>query len=563
MIILVLAWLYITLLCRAWGILVLRCIRFFTGEAQLVPAHFSILCFTGFAGIAIVSCLLSLFIPLGGWMAQLLILLPCSVFLVKKEKRGDWKKLTDFFRLAYPAFLVLGLCCLLLLLYLCSSLVDNDDTLGYHAQLIQWIEKYKAVPGIVNLHIRYGQQSNWFVSAALFSFRFLGLNAFTFVNSVVLLWYFIFLTERISHFFHDPQKRSYAFFWIALLAFSLWNFNLVRQTAISANPDFIAVLYTWLPFYLVLTRKKADLSGGILLLIILLGLFAFTIKLSAAPVLIMAISAGIKLIRLRKIRALVFCLGLSLIILVPFGVRNIISSGYVLYPATYPDIANVDWKFNKDISAHWRKYITAFARIRISPEETDRVYAMKFSEWVPVWWKNQAVPDKSILAIAILSLLFILAGIKKLTRSGQNLFIALLTALAGIVFWFIKAPDPRFGYGFLFALPFIAIMLYAPELEKWNWEKLKKTIQALSILVASGILIYIVYKGKDDLRVSQFLLPAGISHQQFKPVQCGEITVNVAETLYHCGETGIPCACDSCKTFQPRGSKITDGFKSR
>ena len=73
-----------------------------------------------------------------------------------------------------------------------SWTVIHPDTLGYHAQTIQWIEKYKAVPGLAHLHVRFGYQWLWFVDSALFGFSFTGKEGITLLNSTVLFWFFIF-----------------------------------------------------------------------------------------------------------------------------------------------------------------------------------------------------------------------------------------------------------------------------------------------------------------------------------------------------------------------------------
>ena len=87
--------------------------------------------------------------------------------------------------------------------------IVHPDTLGYHAQTIQWIEKYKAVPGLVHLHVRFGYQGLWFVDSALFGFSFSGKEGITFLNSTVLFWFFIFFINRINHNFFKEGKKLY------------------------------------------------------------------------------------------------------------------------------------------------------------------------------------------------------------------------------------------------------------------------------------------------------------------------------------------------------------------
>src|SRR5258705_8831822 len=102
--------------------------------------------------------------------------------------------------------------------------IVHPDTLGYHAQTIQWIEKYKAVPGLVHLHVRFGYQGLWFVNCALFDFSFTGNEGITFLNSTVLLWFFIFMVNRIDQNFFKDGKKLYGLSWIALLFISMCSY---------------------------------------------------------------------------------------------------------------------------------------------------------------------------------------------------------------------------------------------------------------------------------------------------------------------------------------------------
>src|SRR6188768_2272297 len=63
-----------------------------------------------------------------------------------------------------------------------------DDTESYHIQSIKWIQEYGSVPGLVNLHERFGFNSSWFSSVALFSFSSKTTGGFTVLNSVLSMW---------------------------------------------------------------------------------------------------------------------------------------------------------------------------------------------------------------------------------------------------------------------------------------------------------------------------------------------------------------------------------------
>lgn len=554
--------LFITALCWTWGLLTIDCLNKTLRNNNDTQLHFSITCFVGLAAVTTFSSVLSLFMPLGDFFALLLITLPCIFVFFLKSFKQQIKNLKAFFFNIHVSFILLFLVCLILVLFMNSWYINNEDTLGYHAQIIQWIEKYKAVPGIAHLHARYGLQNSWFVSCALFSFSFLKTHALTFINSAVLAWYLFFVISKANKNLFN-KNILHAFLWIILLLFSLWSYTQVRLAATTASPDFIATLYTWLLFYLLITHASNKNSIS-LALIAILSIFTITIKLSAALVIILAIYSVVRLLDLKKLKTAILCILCCTIILSSFVARNIISSGYPAFPSTFPDIVNTDWKFKKENGELIQNYITAYARIKskATVDDIEKIVSMKLSEWVPGWWKNQSLADKSIIAITILSFLFLLTRIKKIIQSNWEIKIALATALTGIVFWFVKAPDPRFGFGFLITVPAIAsgCFMHFNNNTELYW---KKILIAFVLLMGVALSGYIVYRVINFFSPSQFVSPNGIRPVNYKTVKCNGTDINIPVIIYGCGSTDIPCAYDSCKTFEPRGTKITDGFRAK
>ena len=192
-----LSWLYISFICWSWGILFLQLIRKITKEESGLP-HFSMICLYGLAVITIVASGLSLFMPLGDWWIQFIFILPASLIFFMKNVPYFFSSLKKELSVLHILSLVLLLSLLLLVLVMSTWTIVHPDTLGYHAQTIQWVEKYKAVPGLVHLHVRFGYQGLWFVNSALFDFSFTGKQGITFLNSTVLFWFLFFIVNRID-----------------------------------------------------------------------------------------------------------------------------------------------------------------------------------------------------------------------------------------------------------------------------------------------------------------------------------------------------------------------------
>jgi len=555
-----LAWIYISFLSWMWGILFLQFIKKTTRNELQLP-HFSIICITGLSAITVIAAILSLFIPLGGWWVQFLFIIPCLVLFFKKDSPAFFAALKKELEDLHFFSIILLSACLLLILVMSSWTIIHPDTLGYHAQTIQWIEKYKAVPGLAHLHVRFGYQWLWFVDSALFGFSFTGKEGITFLNSTVLFWFFIFLINRINYNFLKDGKRLYGLLWTALLVISMWSYTQVRLTATSASPDFIAALFTLVTIYLLLEKDRNHPDASKWLLVSFLALVAVTIKLSVAPILLVAVVPALLGLVKRKIKLSFTILFISIVTLFPFIARNIITSGYIVFPLTFIDVTNVDWKNDLTLTLNEKNYVTAYAKKPgVITSEISAVNKMDLAEWLPTWWQNRSTADKIIMILLVLSFISAILSIKKILLSGFIPILVLITLLTGIIFWFVNAPDPRFGFGSI--LGFIGVVSYLVLKEKEIFTG-KNLLIAILVLVTGSILAYTGYRFVNFFNKDQLLTPLGIEKSAFQASDCEGIRINTPIDGKDFGVTPVPCTDLNCEKFSPRGNEIKDGFKAR
>lgn len=561
----VIAWFYISLLCWLWGTLIIILFKKTANEPGFVMPHFSILCMAGLAGITAFAGILSLFIPLGTWVVQLVIAVPC-LYLFTKQGVHRAIELKKQMKGLHPAIFFLLIVSCLMVLVISSWKIIHPDTLAYHSQVIQWMEKYKVVPGLVHLEQRLGLQNYWFIACALFSFKFTGIAALTFINSVLLFWYFIFIAYKINKAIYEPGRITGAFLWLLLLGLSIAGITQVRLTAASANPDFIAVLYVWLVLYLFVKYKNRNKSAIHSLLIIFLSVFAVTIKFSVIPILIAAAYAGIRLLQEKNSKAVLLSVFIVVLILVPLFVRNIITSGYPAFPSPVPDITNVEWKYDKEKTILLKKFITGYARgVRsFSTEEIIAGDDLKLHQWLPGWWKRMSLPDQFIFMILAISFVAAIVSVKKIVRSETEIPVALVISATGIIFWFIQAPDPRFGFGFILGFPAIIAGLLLPSFSRLQKHRHAGVLLLIAIITA-GIFIssYTAYRFSNFFERRQIMLPLGIELLPSEKIQCNGHTFNLAINREACGDISVPCVLDSCVYFVPRGNLLTDGFNAK
>lgn len=559
MLAILLAWIYISFLSWVWGVLFLQFIKkLFKNELQL--PHFTIICITGLSAITVIAAILSLFIPLGKWWVQFLFIIPCIVLLLKKDSPAFFGALKKEFRALHFFSLILLSACLLLVLVMSSWTVIHPDTLGYHAQTIQWIEKYKAIPGLAYLHVRFGYQWLWFVDSALFGFSFTGKGGIIFLNSTVLFWFFIFLINRINYNFFKEGKGIYGLLWMVLLVISIFSYSQVRLTATSASPDFIATLFIFAIIYLLLQKDVKFPDASTWVLVSFLALVAVTIKLSVAPILLVAAVPACWGLAKRKIKLFFTIIFLTVITLSPFIARNVITSGYILFPLIFTAVDNVDWKYD-DVNAHnERTYVTAYAKQPgVSASEVSAVNKMDLAEWLPTWWQNRSTADKVILILLILSFIITILSIKKILLSGFITLLVLIVLLTGIIFWFVNAPDPRFGFGPI--LGFMGVVSYLFFKEKKTAIR-KNFSTAILLLVTGSILAYVGYRFVNFFNTDQLLAPLGIEKSEFKSFDCEGIKIN-SPVNSDFGIIPVPCTDLDCEKFSPRGNRIVDGFKAK
>jgi hypothetical protein len=260
----------------------------------------------------------------------------------------------------------------------------------------------------------------------------------------------------------------------------------------------------------------------------------------------------------RKIKLFVTILFLAVLTSSPFIARNIITSGYIVFPLTAIDVVNVDWKNDPSLTLNERNYVTAYARKPgVLAGEISAVNKMNLSEWLPNWWLNRSTADKVIMILLVLSFFGALLSTKKILSSGFILQLILITLLTGIIFWFVNAPDPRFGFGSI--LGFIGVVSYL--LFKGKEIFIGKNVLIAILLISAGsILAYSGYRFKNFFSKEQLLTPLGIEKTEYKTFGCQGIKIN-SPINSDFGITPIPCTDLSCEKFSPRGNKVEDGFR--
>ncbi|WP_394346034.1 LIC_10190 family membrane protein [Flaviaesturariibacter flavus] len=541
-----LAWIYITLLCRGWGA-GLRALMKDAGKEWLPDA---VLPFLGLGAVGTVVGIASLVMPLGGPGIQILLVTPPLLYLFFRHSRSGIR-LPDFSAEARP-YRIAWLACALLFLLMGSWEITHPDTLAYHTATIRWIEGYQAIRGLVHLNHRLGYQGLWYQLCAAFSFRFAGGHALSYLPPVFALWCAGYLLHG-ARAAAEKHNALPALLWLGLLAYLLCDYNALRLTAASAGNDLAAAAFVWLSLHLFL-RGKGSLGAD--LAVTFFALFATAIKLSAAPVLLLPLLRSLAPGR-RGVRIAVGAF-FGILVLGPLLVRNILTTGYPLFPSPLAGF-DVDWKLAPEAARYELRYVMAWAR---SPwlqtgAEVEAVLHSPVRAWMPRWWAARSGAEQVLLLTLIPSLPVALLRLRR-GADRQRRAVVFAVAFLGLVYWWLQAPDPRFGLGSILAI--IALAWYpfggAPAVPQ-------RSVIIACVLLTLGIGSYSGYRFAHYFRPAQLLQPIGVREAAFEKVKCQGVDFYRPQSAQDAERPlPLPSLTLPCNAVRLRGARVEEGFRA-
>lgn len=412
---------------------------------------------TGLCVLTVYAQFFSLFYKVGG-AATVILMIVCLavVFFLRKMLWDYFKKLFEVKRW----FLVIGFLVLAsLILILTVQYTWHYDTDLYHAQCIRWIESLGAVKGIGNLHNRLAYNSAFFSLQALFSLQFLVNQSLHTMNGFIVLVMLSYALKGL-HIFKGEKIRGSDLLKLCLVYYlcsyeNRWQIS-SPGSDISALSMILYISAKWSELY---EEGSDDITEyGILCL---LGVWASTLKLSASMVVLLAVYPAVYMVRNRNWKQIALFLCSGIVILLPFLARNVIVSGYLIYPYSAIDIFNVDWKMSPAMLQDDRREIAAWGR----GLRTRESYGAPFAVWFPGWFQTLTIWNKALFIGNIFCILYVIVyGILCIRRKRDWIFLNLLTvSAAGLIFWFVSAPLIRYGAVYLWILPALISGKYCAE----------------------------------------------------------------------------------------------------
>lgn len=451
----------------------------------------------GIAVLTVYAQIFSIFFPVG--INAFIIVNGISILLIIKNRKVFlvmYKKIYSFSLEEYIFVFIIGL----VILYFTSISPDFYDTYLYHAQAVHWIEDYGCVKGIANVNSRIGFNSSAFSLYALFSMKYFFAKSMHSVNGFCALCGMFFAIRKILHFGKLEYRFSHMMCGVLLLYIGIAGPFTPYSYLSSLSPDYIANIIVGIIIikYIEYVEKGSfDLINKIELFSLIL-IWVSTIKISMIFfVLISVIPLYEKFIR-RKWRNIIFWIASGIVIWLPFLFRNIIISGYIIYPVSQLNWFDVTWKVKEEIVKAEANSIYSWARC--PKASLDSTIGVGVAEWFPLWWNYYGFQTKMLFVGGILSIFLFIVITCLFYKNNMmwNCYLILgVTLVANALYWFFSAPDIRFCY-----VPLCELIMYGLYMVLFNLptnymmplvNKIKKNewINGKNILIFFALFIYV------------------------------------------------------------------------
>ena len=471
-----LIWIYMTFTCYVIGFSLLSeiCDR----QGYTVKKECSYL-IAGIAAVTVYAQFFSLVHKVAG-LANILLLCICGLCIVWKKKQfrehfrtwrmkqkenaqkslGKSRMPGEYSRFLKPA---LFLALVLVFTYGTSTGMIHYDTGLYHAQSIRWIEEYGVVPGLGNLHSRLAYNSASFCLTALYSFAFLGGQSYHVTAGYLALLLAITCVEGFAFTrLKNPRLAD------LVRVMAVYYLLIIFDEMVSPASDYFMVLCV---FFLVICwldllaeKEKSYVPYGLLCV---LGVFVVSVKLSGAVILLLVLKPAMQMIREKRGKEIALFLGLGLVTVLPYLIRNVVLSGWLVYPFTFIDLFDTDFKIPKGVAEYDAREIQVWGRGVYDVSRFEEPITGWFAEWLSTLDKtNLGFLFLALVALVVLAGMIIFALVKKKKEMTDFLLVA-GTLGCCFLFWLTSAPLVRYGCVYLWVFPVLV----------WGYLYLKLTAQ--------------------------------------------------------------------------------------
>ena len=449
-----------------------------------------------------------------------------------------------------------------------------SDSGYYHEQSIRWIEEFGTVKGSVHILKRLAYNSCYFCQCALYSMKDIfsqSLHCLSGFYGILVMGYAL---AGFNKSIRTNAIRLAPFVYFILLCSEI-------TSPASDYPLVFSVFYVAIRWFELRDDNEEHYSPYALLSLFVV--FLISIKLTVGCLILIVIKPAIAMIKEKRVKEIITSIMAGIIILLPYFIRNYIICGWLIYPFTKIDIFNPDWKLPMRHVQADADEIKVWGRGmgQLGGQVTDSIKV-----WLPHWWEYMSVPNRLIVASAIIVLSVYLVyracrfisgvirhGIKKnatevvIDNIDRYIFEAAL--LFSLLYWFFESPLFRYGVCYIFIAMFYAIgdMLG----EAWNKSVIIKVAVVLICVLTmipftNGIIEYFKWNYECILYYSDY--EYFVMQEDYPRVEYGTTEINGVTFYYPKEELGqigyhmFPALWfNGTDNVESRGDKITDGYR--
>ena len=473
----------------------------------------------------------------------------------------------------------------------------NFDTGLYHLNSIRWANEHHIVKGLGNLHTRLGFNQLYFLYCASLNFHpFLNAYGFHAANTflyfafclgclvsgtaVDLILTILFFFLPVPYFWVVSPTTDVASCFLQIIAFRVF-LDALLGDKLSASGDNEANPERWSLIALAAILSAVLVTVKLSNVVFALGLGLITI--------IIARKHTFEAIDKKIIKKAFIFIGVFVAL---WLARGYIQTGYPVFPSSIGRIS-FDWTVPERLAKYTETYVYAGSRTDGLITNFDSP-VLQNGGWVDAWFKEfffndqQHLTDDPVqnfftifllivfpmtmyswgmgcLTLFVLSIVLLVIWLCALVRQKSSLwkkssllFYLFLVSVAGIVFWILVAPEPRFANA-IFICEFITCLLMV----KAAYPKLILTsgIKKAMMFYTVVILIWCFDIGysSDEFRIDGMMALHGVPVKEF--VTKSGLVLLKPTLNNQTWDTGLLATPEPEPGLELRGETIADGFR--
>lgn len=469
MLVIILSWFYYFFLCTSIGMGTVTVLeKIMKKKWKFLYIDYLIV---GIVSSTIYAAYFSIFYKVG--MIAHLLMLAVVLYCAWKNK-NTWRRiLQDIKKITFSWDGFFYFCFILGVAFFTSRGDFHIDTNIYHAQNIRLYEEFGLIKGMGNLQYHYAYNSLYLAFAALMSLKWMLPWSLHTTTGFIEMLLCIYSLQHLKSF-RMRQSHLEDAGCVGILIYAL--INVCRSMSPATDYPTIFLSLYMIVRWLRAIEQKSHYSSFALLSVF--AVFLGVMKLSAIAMVIVVIFPAAYLIKEKKWKDIAIYIGLGILILAPYLIRNILIAGWLIYPLESLDILSVEWKIPKEYMHVDAAQIRVWGKCLFDVSKDD----WTIKQWFPSWIEYKERYELMFLGCVVIGIILSIGNMAYKYIMKIHISVEMVVLYVGItastILWFVEAPFIRYGLSFLLAIPLIAVA---------SWYDLKKNA---FYSLFSGILVF-------------------------------------------------------------------------